>query len=132
MSNDPFPKTGSGQKDEENWKGKKEAFSTGRGIEGFSQGGRGTVRYMFAHPELFCSAAPGGSGLGAERAQANDNGVETSSFEPPVVRRTPIIFKFNLSVPLCMSRALANDRFHVKTQPDPNCRGVASTGKHDF
>lgn len=39
---------------------------------------------MFAHPELFCSAAPGGSGLGAERAQANDNGVETSSFEPPL------------------------------------------------
>jgi hypothetical protein len=71
--------------------GREEAFSTGRGIEGFSQGGRGTVRYMFAHPELFCSAAPGGSGLGAERAQANDNGVETSSFEPPVVRRTPII-----------------------------------------
>ena len=47
-------------------------------------GGRGTVRYMFAHPEMFCSAAPGGSGLGAERAQADNDGVETSSFEPPL------------------------------------------------
>ena len=36
------------------------AERSGRGIEGFSQGGRGTVRYMFNHPELFCSAAPGG------------------------------------------------------------------------
>ena len=41
---------------------------------------------MFAHPELFCSAAPGGSGLGAERAQAKNDGVETSSFEPPLAR----------------------------------------------
>jgi enterochelin esterase-like enzyme len=60
------------------------ADRSGRGLEGFSQGGRGVVRYMFAHPELFCSAAPGGAGLGAERAQANDNGVESSSFEPPL------------------------------------------------
>ena len=30
----------------------------GRGIEGFSQGGRGTARLMFRHPELFCSASP--------------------------------------------------------------------------
>jgi hypothetical protein len=51
---------------------------------GGASGGRGTVRYMFAHPELFCSAAPGGSGFGAERAQSMNGGVETSSFEPPL------------------------------------------------
>ena len=36
------------------------ASRKGRGIEGFSQGGRGTARLMFRYPELFCSAAPGG------------------------------------------------------------------------
>ena len=30
-------------------------------LEGFSQGGRGTTRIMFRHPELFVSAAPGKS-----------------------------------------------------------------------
>lgn len=34
----------------------------GRGIEGFSAGGRGTARIMFKYPELFCSAAPIGGG----------------------------------------------------------------------
>ncbi len=48
-------------------------------IEGFSQGGRGTTRIMFKHPELFTSAAPGGSGYGPEKRIQEDNGVESES-----------------------------------------------------
>lgn len=45
----------------------------GRALEGYSQGGRGTTRIMFKHPELFLSVAPGGSGYGNEkRVQEND------------------------------------------------------------
>ncbi len=51
----------------------------GRGIEGFSQGGRGTTRIMFKHPELFCSAAPGGSGYATEKRISEDNGRENPS-----------------------------------------------------
>jgi endo-1,4-beta-xylanase len=55
-----------------------------RGIEGFSQGGRGTTRIMFKHPQLFASAAPGGSGYEPEkRIQENDGAEsETVKFAP--------------------------------------------------
>lgn len=36
-------------------------------------------------PHLWCSAAPGGSGLGFEKAAALQNGIETSSLEPAAV-----------------------------------------------
>jgi predicted peptidase len=49
----------------------------GRAIEGFSQGGRGTSRIMFKYPELFCSAAPGGSGYGPENKIQQNNGEES-------------------------------------------------------
>ena len=52
------------------------ASREGRGIEGFSQGGRGTTRIMFRHPELFCSAAPGGSGFATEKKISENNGHE--------------------------------------------------------
>lgn len=48
----------------------------GRAIEGFSQGGRGTTRIMFKYPELFASAAPGGSGYGPEKAIQENGGAE--------------------------------------------------------
>lgn len=51
----------------------------GRGLEGFSQGGRGTTRIMFRHPELFGSAAPGGAGHETERKISEDNGRESDS-----------------------------------------------------
>ena len=51
----------------------------GRGIEGFSQGGRGTARIMFKHPELFASAAPGGGGYATEKRISEDNGRESES-----------------------------------------------------
>ncbi len=51
----------------------------GRGIEGFSQGGRGTTRIMFRHPELFCSAAPGGAGHSTEKRISEENGRENDS-----------------------------------------------------
>jgi len=56
----------------------------GRGIEGFSQGGRGAARIMFKHPELFCSAAPMGGGHQHEKHAAENGGRETSGvqFEP--------------------------------------------------
>ncbi|MEM8955166.1 MAG: alpha/beta hydrolase-fold protein [Verrucomicrobiota bacterium] len=51
----------------------------GRGIEGFSQGGRGTTRIMFKHPELFASAAPGGSGYEPEKRIQENDGWESNS-----------------------------------------------------
>ena len=48
----------------------------GRAIEGFSQGGRGTTRIMFKHPNLFCSAAPGGAGYATEKRISEDGGRE--------------------------------------------------------
>lgn len=52
------------------------ADRTGRAIEGFSQGGRGTTRIMFKHPQLFCSAAPGGAGHATEKRISEENGQE--------------------------------------------------------
>lgn len=55
------------------------ADRTGRGLEGFSQGGRGTTRIMFRHPELFISAAPGGPGYETERRISESGGRESDS-----------------------------------------------------
>lgn len=57
---------------------------SGRGIEGFSQGGRGTTRIMFRHPTLFCSAAPGGAGHATEKRISEENGREHENlvFQP--------------------------------------------------
>lgn len=55
------------------------ANRNGRGIEGFSQGGRGTTRIMFKHPDLFCSAAPGGSGYSTEKRISEENGRESEN-----------------------------------------------------
>lgn len=49
----------------------------GRALEGFSQGGRGTTRIMFRRPELFCSAAPGGSGYATEKRISENDGEES-------------------------------------------------------
>ena len=51
----------------------------GRALEGFSQGGRGTTRIMFKHPELFLSVAPGGSGYGPEKRIQENDGYETDT-----------------------------------------------------
>ena len=59
------------------------ATRNGRAIEGFSQGGRGTARYMFKYPELFCSAAPMGGGHQHEKRISENNGDEGAyQFEP--------------------------------------------------
>lgn len=55
------------------------ASRQGRAIEGFSQGGRGTTRIMFKHPELFCSAAPGGAGYATEKRISEENGRENAN-----------------------------------------------------
>ncbi|WDI41644.1 alpha/beta hydrolase [Bremerella sp. P1] len=55
------------------------ANRNGRGIEGFSQGGRGTTRIMFKHPDLFYSAAPGGSGYSTEKRISEENGRESEN-----------------------------------------------------
>ena len=52
------------------------ASREGRGLEGFSQGGRGTTRIMFKHPELFISTAPGGGGYETEKKISENNGYE--------------------------------------------------------
>ena len=56
------------------------ADRTGRAVEGFSQGGRGTGRYMFKHPNLFCSAAPLGGGQQHEKRINENDGKESESF----------------------------------------------------
>ncbi len=48
-----------------------------RGLEGFSQGGRGTTRIMFKHPKLFSSCAPGGAGHATEKRISEENGKES-------------------------------------------------------
>ncbi len=53
----------------------------GRGLEGFSQGGRGTARIMFKYPQLFCSAAPMGGGHQHEKHAAENEGRETSGIQ---------------------------------------------------
>ncbi len=53
----------------------------GRGLEGFSQGGRGTARLMFRYPELFCSAAPGGGGHATEKKISENNGAESDKLK---------------------------------------------------
>ncbi len=59
------------------------ASREGRALEGFSQGGRGTARYMFKYPELFCSAAPMGGGHQHEKRISENNGDEGAyQFEP--------------------------------------------------
>jgi endo-1,4-beta-xylanase len=62
------------------------ASKQGRGLEGFSQGGRGTARIAFRHPDLFCSAAPMGGGHQHERRASENNGQEAGPegyvFEP--------------------------------------------------
>lgn len=60
------------------------ASRDGRGLEGFSQGGRGTGRIMFKYPELFSSCAPMGGGHQHEKHAAENDGRETSGvqFEP--------------------------------------------------
>ncbi|MFT5466153.1 MAG: enterochelin esterase-like enzyme [Verrucomicrobiales bacterium] len=50
-----------------------------RGIQGFSQGGRGTTRIMFKHPELWDSAAPGGSGYEPEERIKLNEGRESEN-----------------------------------------------------
>jgi len=52
---------------------------SGRAIEGFSQGGRGTTRIMFKYPELFASAAPGGSGYEPEKHIQENEGWESET-----------------------------------------------------
>ncbi|NQV24525.1 MAG: 1,4-beta-xylanase [Rhodopirellula sp.] len=50
-----------------------------RGLEGFSQGGRGTTRIMFRHPDLFSSCAPGGAGHSTEKSISENHGRENES-----------------------------------------------------
>ncbi len=50
-----------------------------RGIEGFSQGGRGTMRLSLRYPELFCSAAAGGGGYETERLISASGGRESET-----------------------------------------------------
>ncbi|MEQ2009176.1 MAG: alpha/beta hydrolase-fold protein [Limisphaerales bacterium] len=51
----------------------------GRALEGYSQGGRGTTRIMFKHPEMFLSVAPGGSGYGPEKHIQENDGYESDT-----------------------------------------------------
>lgn len=48
----------------------------GRGLEGFSQGGRGTMRLSLRYPGLFCSAVAGGGGYATEKRISEDGGYE--------------------------------------------------------
>ncbi len=52
----------------------------GRGLEGFSQGGRGTARHVFARPDLFSSAAPMGGGHQHEK-RVSENGGDEGAYQ---------------------------------------------------
>ena len=52
------------------------ATSEGRGLEGFSQGGRGATRYMFRHLNLFSTVAAGGASYEIEKLIQKDQGYE--------------------------------------------------------
>ncbi|MBG88967.1 MAG: 1,4-beta-xylanase [Verrucomicrobiales bacterium] len=54
---------------------------TARGIEGFSQGGRGTARIMFKYPDVFISGAPGGGGHETERKNSESGGWENEKLK---------------------------------------------------
>lgn len=53
------------------------AERSGRGLEGFSMGGRGTARDMFKYPDLFCSAVPIAGGHQHERERSAKYGSGT-------------------------------------------------------
>jgi endo-1,4-beta-xylanase len=53
----------------------------GRGLEGFSQGGRGTMRLSLRYPELFVSAAAGGGGYETERRISESGGYENENLK---------------------------------------------------
>ncbi len=52
------------------------ASRSGRGLEGFSQGGRGATRYMFKYPEIFSTVAVGGGSYEIEKLIQQNNGYE--------------------------------------------------------
>ena len=52
------------------------ANRSGRALEGFSQGGRATMRLALRYPELFCSAAAGGGGYETEKRISQEDGYE--------------------------------------------------------
>ncbi|MEM6692944.1 MAG: 1,4-beta-xylanase, partial [Planctomycetota bacterium] len=52
-----------------------------RGIEGFSQGGRGTMRLSLRHADLFLSSAPGGGGYETERKISESGGYESEKLK---------------------------------------------------
>ena len=52
------------------------ANRTGRGLEGFSQGGRAATRYMFKYPEIFSTVAAGGASYEIEKLIQQNNGYE--------------------------------------------------------
>lgn len=55
------------------------ANRSGRGLEGFSQGGRGTMRLALRYPDVFCSAAAGGGGYATEKRISDSGGFESPS-----------------------------------------------------
>ncbi|MEM6776850.1 MAG: alpha/beta hydrolase-fold protein [Planctomycetota bacterium] len=52
------------------------ADRAGRGLTGFSQGGRGTMRLSLRYPDLFACAAAGGGGYEAEKRISQSDGYE--------------------------------------------------------
>ena len=54
---------------------------SGRGLEGFSQGGRGTMRLALRHPDVFCSAAAGGGGYETEKRISDSGGFESPNLK---------------------------------------------------
>lgn len=91
------------------------ASRAGRGLEGFSQGGRGTGRIVLKYPELFCSAAPMGGGHQHEKHAAENDGRETSGvqFEPG-----------NNTYDLA--------RVYAKRKEAPSLKILVAFGKQDF
>lgn len=92
------------------------ADRTGRAVEGFSQGGRGTGRYMFKHPELFCSAAPLGGGQQHEKRINESDGKESES----------------LTIVLATNNTWALAKQYATQKDAPQLRIFIAVGDQDF
>jgi endo-1,4-beta-xylanase len=55
------------------------ASASGRAVEGMSQGGRAVGRYLFKHPELFCSAVALSGGHQREKIISENHGRESDT-----------------------------------------------------
>ena len=100
----------------------------GRVLEGYSQGGRGTLRAAFRNPELFIAARAGSAGLATELRIRNENGKESDN-----LRFTPGDDAYSLALSYATEKKkkwpLNLLLYTGDTQKDFNCDGNKAYSK---